>query len=504
MRKIKEVLRLCWECGLSERAASRRCSLARSTVAKYVDRAKKAGLSWPLPEALTEEALEEQLFPSGAAPVTDRFVPDWAEIRGELVRKGVTLYLLWEEYRQAHPQGYGYSRFCERYRTWRGTLNLSMRQDHKAGEKMFVDYCGVTVPVTDRAVKEPREAQVFVAVLGASSYTFVEAFWTQRLPEWIAGHVDAFAFFGGVPDILVPDNLRSAVVSSHRYEPELNRTYEECARHYGCAIVPARIRHPKDKAKVEKAVQDVEQRVLAPLRRRAFFSIKELNEAIEWQLIELNERPFQKVPGSRRSLFESLDKPALKPLPERPYEYAEWSKARVGIDYHVAVQGHYYSVPYQYVSQQLDVRLTIRTLECFHKGKRVASHMRSDRPGHTTVTEHMPKAHQHYVKWTPERLVDWAQKTGGETARAVETILASRPHPQQGFRACLGLMRLGKEYGPERLEAACARALAIRAVSYKSIDSILEKGLDKQPPPEKPAPQPAIEHNNLRGPEYYR
>ena len=505
MRRIREVLQLCWEGELSERVVALRCGLARSTVGKYVVRARDAGLSWPLAEDLDDEGLERLLFPSfPALDEVRRFVPDWAEVHRELARKDVTLQLVWEEYKQAHPEGYRYSRFSELYRIWRGALDLPMRQNHKAGEKMFVDYCGQTVPVVDRATGEIREAQVFVAVLGASNYTFAEAFFTQSLPEWVMAHVHAFERFQGVVEFVVCDNLRSAVSRAHPYEPELNATYADLMRHYGCTAVPARVRRARDKAKAEKGVQDVQQRILAPLRRRTFFSLMELNEAIQWLLIQYNERPFQKMPGSRRSLFLTLDQPALKPLPEQRYEYAEWFKARVNIDYHVAVDGHYYSVPYQLVRQEVEVRLTATIVECFHKNQRVTSHFRSHKKGqHTTVAAHMPKSHQQYLEWTPERLVRWAEKTGGETARAVETILASRPHPQQGFRACLGIMRLGKEYGAERLEAACASALEIKAVNYRSIESILKKQLDKRPLPQRPPQTPVIEHDNIRGAQYY-
>lgn len=506
MRKIKEVLRLRWGSGLSERTVAASCSLARSTVGKYTQRAKAAGLSWPLPEGMTEEELEQRLFSAGPAQDTGpRFVPDWTEIHQQLRRKSVTLQLVWEEYKQAHPDGFRYTQFCVRYREWRSTLELPMRQEHKAGEKMFVDYCGQTMPVTDHETGEVRETQVFVAVLGASNYTYAEAFWSQSLPEWCAAHVHALQYFGGVPALVIPDNLKAGVSLANRYEPEANRTFEDLAEHYGFAILPTRVRKPKDKAKVEKGVQDVERRVLAPLRNRTFFSLPELNEAISWLLLQYNTRPFQKLQGTRRSLFEQLDKPALSPLPSRPYEYAEWRKARVNIDYHVAVDGHYYSVPYQLVNQPLDVRVTTTAVECFHKNKRVASHMRSPRQGqYTTVTAHMPKSHQDYAQWTPERLVRWAEKTGPETVSAVEKILTSRPHPQQGFRACLGLMRLGKEYGSERLEAACTRALASEAVGFKSIESILKRGLDKLPLPQKTPEKPPLDHDNIRGPEYYR
>lgn len=506
MRRIREVLRQRWECGLSERTVATSCSLARSTVAKYLKRAEEVGLSWPLPEELTDEELERRLFSDVLSEASGpRIVPDWAEIRQQLARKGVTLRLLWEEYKEAHPDGFQYTQFCVRYRAWRETLDLPMRQEHKAGEKLFVDYCGQTMPVTDRKTGEVRDAQIFVAVLGASNYTYVEACWTQSLPEWIMAHVHAFAFYGGAPALVVCDNLKSGVSTAHRYEPEANRTYEDLAEHYGCAVLPARVRKPKDKAKAEKGVQDVERRILAPLRHRTSFSLSELNEAMEWRLMQYNEQPFQKLEGSRRSLFEQLDKPALRPLPEQPYEYAEWRKARVNIDYHVALDGSYYSVPYQLVNHTLDVRMTQTGVECFHKNKRVASHLRSQRKGqYATVTAHMPKSHRDYAQWTPERLVRWAEKTGPQTTSVVETILRARPHPQQGFRACLGLMRLGKEYGPERLETACTRALATKTVSFKSIESILKRKLDERPLPQRLPENPPLEHDNIRGPEYYR
>jgi transposase len=351
---------------------------------------------------------------------------------------------------------------------------------------------------------EVRDAEIFVAVLGASNYTYVEACWAQNIPSWIMAHVRALQFFGGVPTLLVCDNLKSGVVDANRYEPKMNRSYEEFAEHYGCALLPARVRKPKDKAKVEKGVQDVERRILAALRHRTFFSLQELNQAIAELLVRYNQRPFQKLEGSRLSLFEQLDKPALQPLPAIPYEYAQWKKARVNVDYHITFDGSFYSVPYQLVNQTIDVRATDTGVECFHKSKRVASHLRAQRTGqYATITGHMPKNHQEHVQWTPQRLVRWAEKTGPQTVLVVESILRARPHPQQGFRACLGIMRLGKEYGDERLEAACRRALATKAVGFKSIESILKSGLDTQPLPQRSPEKPPVEHDNIRGPEYY-
>jgi len=506
MRKIRQVLRLKFDCKLSNQAVATSCGISRTTVREYVRRATGARLSWPLPQDVTDSELEKLLFPPPLSiPASERSLPDWAEIHKELKRKGVTLFLLWQEYKEAHPQGYQYSRFCDLYRAWAGTVDLPMRQNHKAGEKLFVDYAGQTMPVVDRLTGEVRQAQIFVAVSGASNYTYVEAIWTQTLPDWIASHKRAFAFMGGVHELVIVDNLRSGVSSACRYEPDINPTYQEMAQHYSSAILPARVRKPKDKAKVETGVLGIERQILARLRNHTFFSLAELNQAMAILLTEYNQRPLQKLPGSRRSLFESVDKPALKPLPKQPYEYADWKKATVSIDYHVEVDGHYYSVPYQLVRQKVEVRLTNTTVECFHNGRRVASHLRSDIKGrHTTLSEHMPKAHRQYAEWTPERLVRWAGKAGSATKELVEQIMASRAHPQQGFRSCLGIMRLGKCYGPDRLEAACERALTINARSYKSIASILKHGLDKQPMPQQRPQLPAIEHANVRGAQYYQ
>ena len=505
MRQVREVLRLKWACGLSDRQIARGLRISRPTVTHYVRRLKAAGLSWPLPEDVDDAALERKLFANAdPTPASERPLPDWSRVHQELKRKGVTLTLLWQEYKATHPDGLQYSYFCEAYRKWGSKLDLVMRQHHRAGESLFVDYAGQTVPVVDPQSGEVREAQVFIAVLGASNYTFAEATWSQSLPDWIGSHVRAFEAFNGVPRVLIPDNLKAAVNRPHRYEPELNRTYEALAQHYGVAIVPARVARPRDKAKVEVGVQVVERWILARLRNHTFFALGELNTAIKDLLSGLNRRPFKKLPGSRQRLFESLERSALRPLPGTPFEYAEWKLVRVNIDYHVEILGHYYSVPYTLVKEQLEARISAHTVEVFHKGKRVASHRRSPHKGrHTTLKEHMPKAHRSYAEWTPQRLIHWAAKTGGATAQVVEAILSARAYPQQGFRSCLGIMRPGSRYGDERLEAACQRALAIGACSYKSIESILKHDLDRQPLPDKPRLAPAIEHVNIRGPKYY-
>jgi transposase len=379
-----------------------------------------------------------------------------------------------------------------------------MRQTHRAGEKTFVDYAGQTVEVVDPTTGEVREAQVFVAVLGASSFTYAEATWTQGLADWIGSHQRTFRFFDGVTDVLVPDNLRSGVTRAHRYEPDLNPTYAEMAAHYSITILPARVRKPRDKAKVEVAVQIVERWILSRLRHQTFFSLDEVNRAIAELLPLVNERPFKKLPGSRRTLYEQLDRPALAPLPAERYEFATWKKARVNIDYHIELERHYYSVPYQLVKLEVEARLTESTVEILHRGRRVASHRRSFKVGgFTTVAAHMPRPHRDYAEWTPKRLVRWAEKTGHATAELVEAILSRRRHPQQGFRSCLGLFRLGQDYGEARLEAACRRALHIGALSYKSIESILKHKLDQEPLPEPAHPALPLKHDNVRGPKYY-
>lgn len=503
MRKVRDVLRLRHHNGLSHREIARIVGLVHSTVRDYLQRAERAGLAWPLPEDLDETRLERLLFPLPAPSSERRPEPDWPTLHQEMRRKGMSLMLLWQEYKAVHPDGYQYSRFCDRYRDWRGRIDLVMRQEHRPGEKLFVDYAGQTVEVIDPATGEARPAQIFVAVLGASSYTYAEATYTQALPDWIASHGRAFQFFGGVPEIVVPDNLKAGVTQAHRYEPDLNPTYQDFAMHYGVAVVPARVRKPRDKAKVEAGVQLVERWILAALRHRRFFSLEELNEAIRALLDRLNGRPFQKLEGSRQSLFASLERPRLRPLPERPYVYAEWKKARVHVDYHVEIEGHYYSVPHAFARQEVDVRVSALTVECFHRGCRIASHRRSAHRGrHTTVKEHMPASHRHWADWTPERIIDWAAKTGPATAELAGKIIAARAHPQQGYRTCLGILRLGEAHGAERLEQAARRALAIGALSYKSMASILQHGLETKPltPAEEPPP---IRHDNIRGAAYY-
>jgi len=504
MRKIREVLRLKWECGLTKRAIARTCSISHSTVGEYLRRAEAAGLTWPLPADLDEEALFRRLFPSPSRP-SSRIIPcpDWSLIHTELRRKSVTLQLLWVEYREVHPDGYGYSQFCELYRQWAKRLKPAMRLSHKGGEKVFVDYAGQTVPIVNPDTGEIQPAQLFVAVLGASNYTYAEAQWSQDLPNWIGAHVRLFTFLGGVPEIIVPDNLKAGVKQACRYEPDLNPTYQDLAQHYGAAVIPARPRKPKDKAKVEVGVQVVERWIVARLRNHTFFSLVSANQAIRDLLQELNTRPMKHLDRSRRELFETLDQPALKPLPGRPYEFAMLKKARINIDYHVEFERHYYSVPYTLGRQEVYVRATESTIEILCQGKRVASHPRSNSPGrHTTLAEHMPPAHQKYQEWSPERFTRWAQDIGPHTTQLIQAVLDSRQHPQQAYRSCLGILRLSNRYGVERLEAACRRALPADILSYKGIKNILAAKLD-QLEPEEPTSVVPTRHANIRGQTYY-
>ena len=507
MRKIREVLRLVLGEGLSRHRAATATGVPYTTVADCLSRAAGAGLQWPLPEGMDDRELEARLYRRAAVPpASQRPQPDWAQVHRELRRKGVTLQLLWMEFKQRCPEGHQYTQFVQHYRQWAGRLDVVLRQDHRAGEKLFLDFPGPTLPITDPVTGVVTQAQLFVGVLGASNYTYVEALPSQELLHWIAAHVHLFEYLGGVPEILVPDNLRSGVTRAHRYEPEVNPTYLEMAAHYGCAVIPARPYKPRDKAKVEAGVLLVERWILASLRHQTFFSLAEANCAIRERLDRLNERPFQKLDGSRRSLFEQLDRPALRPLPDRPYEFATWKVVMVNIDYHVEVDRHYYSVPYQLARQRCEARLTATTVEVLCRGRRVASHQRSfGRGGHTTLAEHMPESHRRHLEWTPSRIVRWAENAGPQTAILVDGILRSRPHPEQGFRSCLGILRLGKRYGDDRLEAACTRAVAFQAFSYRSVESILRRGLDRQPlPPPTPVATTPRQHEYVRGAAYYQ
>ena len=504
MRKIEDVLRLHAR-GLSTRRIALATGVGKTTVIEYLRRAGMAGVSWPLPEGLDEAALERRLFPPPPPSRDRQFAePDWAVIHRELKRPGVTLALLWDEYRGQHPDGYGYSAFCEHCRRWAGRLSPVMRQRHAAGERMFVDYSGTRMTVIDPATGAARPAEIFIAVMGASNMTYVEASWSQALPDWIGAHTRAFAAFGAVPALVVSDNLKSGVIRACFYEPEVNRSYAEMAAHYGTAILPARPYKPRDKAKVEAAVLLVQRWIIARLRNRRVFSLEELNAAIRAEVVRLNARVSRHLGASRQHLFDMLDRPAMQPLPPEPFVHADWRRATVGADYHVRLEGHHYSVPHELIRQQLWARLTASTVEIFRSGKRVACHRRAapGDMGATTLNDHRPASHRRHAEVTPRMLRERAARIGPATAILVDVILRDRPHPEQGYRSCLGILRLARSHSAERLEAACERALAINARTMTSVKSILQNRLDGRRP-DRPPEAPPIAHANIRGPQFF-
>jgi transposase len=507
MRLVREVLRLTFA-GTSKREVARRTGMAASTVRATIARFKSLGLIWPLPETITDSDLEAKIYKSAGKKQGHRRIiePDWASLHREMKRKHVTLSILWDEYIAGHPEGYRYSRFCELYRSWEDKISVTMRQAHLGGDKLFVDYAGDTASVViDRLTGEIRKAQIFVAVLGASSFTYAEATWTQSLADWIGAHTRAFEAIGGVTRLLVPDNTKTAIIKACLYEPQVNRTYTEMAAHYGTGVLPARPRRPRDKAKVEVGVLIMERWILGRLRNRRFHSLGELNEAIRGLLVRINdERPIRRLGVTRRQLLEEVDRPALKPLPVEPYVFAEWRARRVGIDYHVDVDKHYYSVPHRFARAEVEVRLTGRSVEIFARGERIAVHLRSSGNGkHTTVQEHMPSSHRRYANWTLDRIRTDAAAIGPSTAALCDLILEHRPHPEQGFRACLGIVRLVKPFGNARVEAAATRALDIGAMTYGSVRSILDNNLDRHSAGQRGPDGVTILHPNIRGPRYY-
>jgi transposase len=505
MRKIRDVLRLTHALGMSRRLVGEAMGIGKTAVGEYVRRAAVAGLGWPIPDEIDDAELERRLFPPpDAASSTSRTEPDWSYNHAELKRRGVTLALLWQEYRAEHVQGYAYSWFCERYSDWRKRISPTMRQTHLAGEKLFVDWAGDTMPVFDPTTGEEYCTHIFIAALGASNYTYAEARWTETLPDWIGAHVNAFTAIGGVSKALVPDNLKAGITKPSRYEPGINRTYQDLADHYGCVVLPARVMKPRDKAKVEVAVQIVQRFVLAKLRHRRFFSLAELNAAIRDCVAAINTKVMRHVGKSRNELLETIDRPALNALPTTPYSYAEWKRARVAPDYHIEVADHYYSVPSKLIREMVEARITSATVEIFHKGQRIASHAFSPVCNrHTTITEHMPSAHRRYAEWTPAKMMSEAALIGPAAIALVEAIMKAKPHPEQGFRSCLGIMRLVRTYGSERVEAASRRGNDIGATTYGSIKSILQNGLDKAYADSKAPDGPPIRHANIRGRGYY-
>jgi transposase len=506
MSKTREILRLRWALQLSVREVSRATVASTGVVSKTEGRARAAGLNWEIVEGLSEDELERRLFGGpkqwrGA----ERPLADPAWVHRELRRPGVTLELLHIEYLRQHPDGYRYSAFCDRYRRWLSKHAVNMRQVHKAGEKLFVDYSGKQPRIIDPSDGQVIDVELFVCVLGASNYTYVEATRSQKVADFVMSHVRAFEHFGGVPRTLVPDQLRSAVSQPSRYEPTVNRTYAELGEHYGTAIVPARPYKPRDKAKVEVAVQVAQRWVLARLRNETFFSLAALNARILQLTAELNDRPMKRLGGvTRRDLFEQYERSALLALPAQRYEVAVWKAVRVAPDYHVALHDHYYSVPYLLVSELLEARVTAATVEIFRRGERVASHARSyEKYRHTTDVNHMPEAHRAYFAGG-DALLEWSAKVGPMTHGMMQRILQSNPVREMSWRSGKGLQRLFGKYGPARTEAACARALHLGARSYKPIERLLKLGREEMPlPGEEPAERPSIAHDNVRGPDYY-
>ena len=505
MRRIKQLLTMHFGAGASTRAIGRELGIAPSTVREYLGRATVAGISWPLAADVTDESLVARLFVNAGVRAGARFhaEPDWPALVRELKRPGVNLLVLWDEYREVHPEGYAYSRFCQLFREFERRLSPTMRQQHVAGDKAFVDYSGKRVPIADPATGEVRLAEIFVAVLGASNLTYAEATWTQSLPDWIGAHVRMFRFYGAAPRLLVPDNLKSGINKASFYDPEVNRSYAAMAAHYSVGILPARPKRPRDKAAVEAGVRFAQSYILGRLRNVTFFSLAECNAAIAGAVERMNGREMRRLGVSRRQLFETVERPLMQALPQDDYEYAEWHLARVGIDYHVEVQGFLYSVPHSLLREQVDTRATPRTIEIFHRGKRVAAHAR--RYGgqrHGTLPEHMPSAHRRYAEWTPERLQRQALGIGPNTEALIIAVMARRPHPEQGFRTCLGVLRLFRGIDAARAETVSLRAVEIGALTYASVASILKHRLDRSASPQAADGTPLL-HANIRGPRYY-
>ncbi len=504
MRKTREILRL-KELKRSHREIARVLGVGGATVSEAAVRARAAQLDWAAAATMSDAEVEARLYPK---PVGDagRPLPDPATLDLELRKTGVTLRLLHHEYLEQNRVGaYGYTQFCAHYSGWKKTQSLTMRQVHLAGDKLFVDYSGKKPSIIDVETGERIEVELFVAVLGASNYTYAEVTRSQTVPDWVMSHVRALEYFQGVPAAIVPDQLKSGVTKSCRYEPGVQRTYDELAQHYDTVIFPARPIHPRDKAKVEVGVQIAQRWILARLRHHRFFSIDEMNDRIAELLEDLNTRTMRRYRASRRDLFEKLERSALKPLPATRFSYGEWKKARVHIDYHVVFDDHFYSAPYQMVGEEVWIRATGLTIEIFNdNNQRVGSHLRSYKPGrHTTSDEHRSVGHLKHAEWTPERIVTWAKSIGASAALLVEKILLERKHPEHGYRSCLGIIRLDKKYGHARLDAACARALAVNGRSYKHVESILRNGLDHVALPKTDEPAAPIEHENVRGPDYY-
>lgn len=503
MRKIREALRLKHEHQASQHEIARSVGVVQSTAGDILRRAEAAGLCWPLPESFTDEDLNRLLYPPRRLPSEPpRALADWRVIDAELSKKGVTLLLLWMEYKRQHPSGYEYSRFAELFREWKGKTDLRMCQRHRAGQKLFIDFAGLTMPVTDPSTGVVRQVPIFASAMGASQRIYASACESQTTESWLKGLCDSFEFYGALPEILVPDNPKPCVTDPDRYEPVINPSFAECARYYGIAVIPARVRKPRDKAKVENAVLQVERWILAPLRHQTFFSLEELRIAIAAQVEDLDVRVMREYGASRRELFEQIDRPAMRELPESRYRFATWKRAKVGPDYHIVPEGHRYSVPYNLVGSQVDLRLTPDTVEIFKGSKRIYTHPKAlVRHGFTTEPTHMPSHHKEFAEWTPERIERWALSIGPNVSRFVAQVMDGKQHPEQAFNSCMGVISLSRKYGEQRVEAACLRGLSFGARSYRNIKIILQKGLDQQAPEQLALA--GVSHSNVRGAGYF-
>ncbi len=519
MRKLRELLQLRLHAKLKMRPIKESLRLSLGAVQKVISKAEELGLTWEAIERLDDQQLADLFYPvSDNQPSNQLQLPDWGEVHRELRRKGVTKHLLWEEYTQQYPnRSYSYPQYCFLYQEWAKKQKRSMRQVHKAGEKLFIDYAGQTMPIVCNATGEVKFAQIFVAVLGASNYTFAEATWSQKLIDWTGSHVRAFEFLGGIPEIIVPDNLKSGVTKACRYDPDTNLSYQQLGAHYGTAIIPTRPRKPKDKAKAEVGVQIpqgtlsaygihlvIERWILARLRHHTFFSLAELNQCIKLLLEEVNNKPFKQLKGTRREWFELLDKPVLSPLPKHPYQYTEIKSVKVNIDYHIQYDKHLYSVPHHLVGEKIELHAKANLIELYFHNQRVTSHARKYHHGMTTLPEHMPTRHEKHHQWTPARLMNWAKDLGDEVLIWVKTLLHLKPHEEQAYRVCLGLLNLTKIYPGARLNNACSIANKHHLYRLKQVKAILLSNQDKLLTQDnKQLPLLPQSHENIRGPKSF-
>ena len=504
MRKIKEALRLYYEAKVSQNNIAKVIGISRHSTQQYLLRFRASKISWPLPGDIGEEELENRLFPRGNKLPGKRPKLDYEYLLQEIRKPNATLGILWEEYKQQNPTGYQYSYFCDLFNEYRNSVNSSMRQEHKAGEKTFVDFGESGIKIMNSITGEETPAKIFVSVWGASAYMYAESSFSERLSDWIQLNVHALEYFDCCSKAIVPDNLKSAVNKACKYEPELNPTYAEFARHYGTVIYPARPYRPKDKSRAETGIKLAKRWILFRLRNRVFYSLFELNQAI-WELLkQFNNKLMKKFNKSRQELFEQLDKPHALSLPATRYEFAEWKKSKVQFNYHISYNGHEYSVPYTLIHKTVEIRASVKTIEIFYRGKRIYSHLRNHlEHGYTTILSHMPPSHQKYIEWTPERIKNWAKRYGQSVIALVEKIMESRKFPEQAYKSCLGIIRLENKFTAERLNLACLRALEYRAYSYHSVVNILQRGLDKQPLASVNQNKQQIDHENIRGAQYY-